>query len=135
MSRLVNHHKNCTTPEQSKQLLELGVPVRTADCFSRTDGGDIGIYQPLLPNNPESTIDKFIEYANSRYGRTYYIPCWSIGQLIKIMGICYDFVLAGGVSIQVYRTDIEKGSVLEALISDIAKNIHKMDFDKWRNGI
>ncbi len=135
MSRLVNHPKNCTTPEQSKQLLELGVPVRTADCFCRPDGGDVGIYQPLFPNNPESTIDKFIEYANNRSGRTYYIPCWSIGQLIKIMGICYDFELPSCGSVQVYRTDIEKGSVIEVLISDMAQNIHKMDFNKWRNGL
>lgn len=76
-------HEGYTTPEQSKRLQELGLPVYTADCFCRPDGKELGIYQPVVPCHPDSRIDKFIDYANRRYGRTYYIPVWSVGQLIK----------------------------------------------------
>lgn len=77
--------ENYTNPEQSKRLQELGLPVKSADCFSRPDGKEIGIYQPIAPCNPNSRIDNFIAYANKRYGRTYFIPVWSVGQLIKLI--------------------------------------------------
>ena len=87
MKKLQN---NYTTPEQSKRLLELGLPVSSADCFSRPNGEEIGIYQPVAPCNPDCKIDKFIAYANKRYGRTYYIPVWSVGRLIEIYEYCTD---------------------------------------------
>lgn len=83
--------KGFTTPEQSKRLLELGLPVRSADCLSRPDGTEIGIYQPRTP----CRIDEFIDYANKRYGRTYYIPVWSVGRLMEIYLICKTNIAMG----------------------------------------
>ena len=73
---------NYTNPEQSKRLQELGLPVYTADCFSRPNGREIGVYQPL---SPDSRIDSFIDYANKRTGNVYYIPVWSASQLQRLI--------------------------------------------------
>ena len=58
---------NFTTPEQSKRLLELGVPEWTADCYY-TEFGKIEIKNTALD--------------------TLYPSCWSVGRLIEIYHIC-----------------------------------------------
>lgn len=122
MKRLQN---NFTNPEQSKRLQELGLPVKSADCLSRPDGKEIGIYQPVTP----CRIDEFIAYANKRYGRTYYIPVWSVGRLIEITTICRERFEG-----QRYHSyTFEKGvSPLEKAISKIiiAVEEKQIDFSK-----
>jgi hypothetical protein len=58
---------NYTTQEQSKRLLELGVPAWTADCYY-TEFGKIEIKNTALD--------------------TLYPSCWSVGRLIEVMKIC-----------------------------------------------
>ena len=58
---------NFTTPEQSKRLLELGVPAWTADCYYK-ESGKIKIKNTALD--------------------TLYPSCWSVGRLIEIYHIC-----------------------------------------------
>lgn len=66
---------NFTTPEQSKRLLELGVPAWTADEYLDENGLrysldgvlDVGLYFQSFPNDT---------------------PCWSVGRLIEIYHIC-----------------------------------------------
>ena len=58
---------NYTTQEQSKRLLELGVPAWTAD-FYYTEFGKIEIKNTALD--------------------TLYPSCWSVGRLIEIYHIC-----------------------------------------------
>lgn len=63
---------NFTTPEQSKRLLELGVPADSADCFYEAIGFGGGYRQvPIICNsfNKGNRID---------------LPCWSVGRLIEI---------------------------------------------------
>lgn len=72
MSKLQN---NFTTPEQSKRLLELGVPAWTADCFI-TLRGAIKARQSMCLSK-----DFFLGEPN-------YAPCWSVGRLIEIYEIC-----------------------------------------------
>lgn len=64
MKKLQN---NFTTPEQSKRLLELGVPEWTAE-FYYTESGKIEIKNTALD--------------------ILYTPCWSLGRLIEIYLIC-----------------------------------------------
>ena len=66
MSKLQN---NFTTQEQSKRLLELGVPAWTADCYYQESGK--------------------IEIKNTSLD-ILYPSCWSVGQLMKIFAICFD---------------------------------------------
>ena len=65
--------KNFTTPEQSKRLLELGVPEWTADCFYKLD---------LYSFKTEMCFTKEDSLLH------HYTPCWSVGRLIEIMKIC-----------------------------------------------
>ena len=60
---------NFTTPEQSKRLLELGVPADSADCYYKESGK--------------------IEIKNTALD-TLYPPCWSVGELMRIYAICFD---------------------------------------------
>lgn len=71
---------NFTTPEQSKRLLELGVPADSADMhmsysshdsYSAPQWNDVRVtaYQSYFP-----TLD--------------IIPCWSVGRLMEIYDTC-----------------------------------------------
>lgn len=66
---------NYTTPEQSKRLLELGVPDWTADCVTSRYGGSTFFVQEC------QLLRRCIDSNN-------YIPCWSVGRLIEIYFIC-----------------------------------------------
>ena len=71
--------RNFTTPEQSKRLLELGVPADSADCYytwkldhtAKINVLDNEIYSELLDHISQITV-----------------PCWSVGRLIEIHRIC-----------------------------------------------
>ena len=68
---------NFTTPEQSRRLLELGVPAGSADCVFRrilSDGGYVEYW--------DRDIFDFIGDINDDY-----LPCWSVGRLIEIYEI------------------------------------------------
>ena len=64
---------NFTTPEQSKRLLELGLPSWTADCFYKLDLYSFKI--EICFTKEDSLICE-------------YIPRWSVGRLIEIFEIC-----------------------------------------------
>ena len=71
---------NYTTPEQSKWLLELGVPADSADMkyyelHSITDKDVPYFLPPRLPYSKSSM-------------KGYHLPCWSVGRLIEIYHIC-----------------------------------------------
>lgn len=68
---------NFTTPEQTKRLLELGVPANSADI--------------VYYNTPDSLYDPYIITEQSQLQKIKEgigIPCWSIGRLIEILKIC-----------------------------------------------
>jgi hypothetical protein len=75
--------RNFTTPEQSKRLLELGVPADSADCYYLREHDD-KVY--LFQNQKES--DNCISKIRLRIGLGHAMPCWSVGRLIEIMKIC-----------------------------------------------
>ena len=113
-----------TTPEQSKRLQELGLPVKSADCLSRPDGKEIGIYQPVTP----CRIDEFIAYANKRYGRTYYIPVWSVGRLMEIVNMCCtDDNVKDEIAIEVMFSNKNSAQLIIEMVSEYA---YVMDFSK-----
>lgn len=70
---------NFTTPEQSKRLLELGVPADSADCFW-FDEKEIFFLQDKLYSDEakDGELVRAIDYT----------PCWSVGRLIEIYHIC-----------------------------------------------
>lgn len=127
MKKLQN---NFTTPEQSKRLLELGVPADSADCVLENLNTAENNFQSedftrWIIEKRHIKEDIFCER-----NKGIFLPCWSVGQLIEVMGLCYDFDLPSQGAIRIYRTDIEKGSVINVLISDIERFISKLDFSK-----
>lgn len=72
---------NFTTTEQSKRLLELGVPADSADCFW-FDERDL----MFLKDELYSDEAKDGEWVRA----TDYLPCWSVGRLIEIYLLCAE---------------------------------------------
>lgn len=106
---MVKLQNNFTTPEQSKRLLELGVPADSADMYYKqyseavvwvgefTDvpqGKTFYIHEPILRHiNPEGTYtckdgERIDLSGKVDELRKTDIPCWSVGRLIEIIGIC-----------------------------------------------
>lgn len=75
-----------TTQEQSKRLLELGIPEDSADCYLlRTHTkGDTFIVE-VLHDELYSKKDKFTNMLE-------YLPCWSVGRLMEIYDICVNLM-------------------------------------------
>ena len=99
-----------TTIEQSKRLLELGVPKNSANHYYGKDG-------------KLHYIDGTIPY--SLLWETGCTPCWSVGRLIEIYDICryydgdYDEVYGKETYIETFISAIE-----EAILDDM------LDFSK-----
>ena len=76
-----------TTPEQSKRLLELGVPADSADCamFPYDETFEQYELRAVPFNKVFSTYEIYNEDGTIYPGKT---PCWSVGRLIDISRIC-----------------------------------------------
>lgn len=68
---------NFTTPEQSKRLMEIGVPADSADCYF-----DEFLRVFLLGGNYTHISTLYNSYHRD------VIPCWSVGRLIEICLKC-----------------------------------------------
>lgn len=103
---------NYTTPEQSKRLLELGVPADSADCRYELANHDGGICQVFC-------VLGGVIHSND-------IPCWSVGRLIEICKICSNVPIdwTGGLN--------EEREILEVVDSTLYALClgNHMDFSK-----
>ena len=72
--------QNYTTPEQSERLLTYGVPANSADAYYDRDEVEIDemAHPYLLPSNR----------TFASYDQRFYIPCWSLAQLLYIYETC-----------------------------------------------
>ena len=106
---------NFTTPEQSKRLLELGLPADSADCYYMiyADGEVINPDEPDIINFKDNFIDTNCE-----------LPCWSVGRLIEIYTITRD---ADFIEFDVYANN---PCVMKEILERIESNIDKLDFSK-----
>lgn len=71
---------NFTTVEQSKRLLEIGLPADSTDCYLTRFGTDEDFEVKVLNNV------KYSEIAISN--QKYCLPCWSVGRLMEIIDMC-----------------------------------------------
>lgn len=115
--------KHVTTPEQSKQLMELEIPANSADCIYTRYSRD------------EDFKCKFIEQVVSCQlfeNTDFYIPCWSASKLMEIIDECTHF---SAPAMLLSKQDDAGGHVdyVEALIESI-KELRSMktpfDFSK-----
>ena len=72
---------NFTTPEQSKRLLELGVPADSADCFFYLYTNDSDNPHILYKKLSETQADYDSPFSSIK---AVLYPCWSVGRLIEI---------------------------------------------------
>ena len=114
---------NFTTPEQSKRLLELGVPADSADCFFASfEQEELGqphmLYGLLYSKRVPSGYEKK------------YLPCWSVGRLIEIITICCNHY-SGNNDIIFNQAAVNYG-MIECLIAYLAieKKDVNVDFSK-----
>lgn len=68
---------NFTTPEQSKRLLELGLPA---------DSADLGIIEDIMHGGIEVLQIPYSQWCKGYENIS--TPCWSVGRLIEILCIC-----------------------------------------------
>lgn len=93
MSKLQN---NYTTKEQSKQLLELGVPADSADCVAHIVDNSIDLYEDFFLKgdvrisviNERHTYTKATTLNDGDRWLDEPYPCWSVGRLIEILKEC-----------------------------------------------
>lgn len=116
MKKLQN---NFTTPEQSKRLLELGVPANSADCYmlnnQMTHGWDMNDY--------ELYVDDYSRYDPFYYGDDSILPCWSVGRLMEI------YKIVGEEAGQCISCSTNQSQV-ESLVQLYEENIELLDFSK-----
>lgn len=114
MNNLQNHF---TTIEQSKRLLELGVPVWTANCYFRID---------LYSSKIEMCFTKEDSLIYD------YIPCWSVGRLIEIHLKCCTTLNQNDAHIVISRFGIETGGLLQNMYDMVGECalLGKYDFSK-----
>ena len=70
--------QNFTTPEQSKRLLAIGLPVDSADCYLALHDE---FYACWFRQNDFELNSEFFQSPR-------YLPCWSVGRLIEIYCRC-----------------------------------------------
>lgn len=68
-----------TTKAQSKELLKLGVPINSADCYYGFEGNNI-----YIRKNKQQLSEKIWKPIRLSEQTYVYIPCWSVGKLIEI---------------------------------------------------
>ena len=94
---------NFTTPEQSKRLLELGVPIDTADMFRIREDT-----LPIVKVGFESNVE---------------LPCWSVGRLMEIY-----YISRGAYSIEYYYHN--NTNMIDYMIRRFEIQKGKLDFSK-----
>lgn len=107
---------NFTTPEQSKRLLELGVPADSADCYIN-----------LRNNYPYGILFENESYSDYKFAGdmndSNVLPCWSVGRLMEI------YVIVRGLDIS--YLPIERGEdMVKYLIRLYEEKAKDMDFSK-----
>ena len=132
MSKLKQLQNNFTTPEQSYRLLELGVPIDTADCVyakSIYPNEYIILLGDMRVIPSEKTWNFTIYRKIHKTEKTDFVPCWSVGRLIEIAWIChnsYGFFMTMCTSIS--RIFKAEQSIIEIMIDCLFDNT--IDFSK-----
>ena len=131
---------NFTSPEQSRRLLELGLPADSADCV-------IATYQDVIKHGilcyHYSSYGEFVEKVGNIaalaaiHPNEKYIPCWSVGRLIEIELMCRE-KRAGQIARLYFTAEdnpidadtIGQSNITESLIRYMESALYNYDFSK-----
>ena len=106
MKKLQN---NFTTPEQSKRLLEMGVPAWTADCYF--DSWE-QIQWRILNDLDENFFEKYS-----------YIPSWSVGRLVEL------YMKTKGLDFMYFRI-MSDDNMIDSIVRMFVESQNEIDFSK-----
>lgn len=128
MKKLQN---NFTTPEQSKRLLELGVPADSADCIAHIVDNSIDLHEDFFLKgdarisviNQRHTYTKVTTLEDNEVWLDEPYPCWSVGRLIEI----YEIV---GENAGQCVSTTKSTSRIESLVQLYEENATLLDFSK-----
>lgn len=105
-------NKICTSQEQSKKLIELGIDVNTADMF----------WDTLSAKNPVAQVDN--HHLVDEYDDEHRVPAWSLSALMNLLPS--EFTEVGEYSETTYKIDIRK----YALTDDV--DIYQIAYGNYR---
>lgn len=112
---------NFTTIEQSKLLLELGVPADSADFYYSEFTREAHIVGPLVIN-----YSTFTEEQNF-FPLDKMIPCWSAGRLIEIYLKCAaNDTICDNMYVSLF--DVQADNLVGQMIYEISHSV--LDFSK-----
>ena len=115
---------NYTTPEQSKILLELGLPADSADMLwdGTIDANEGWIFEdfPIYSDKPFS----YYQLLYRQEDTVHILPCWSVGRLIEINNMCYTSLVE-----QEYYIKM-KDCNIDYMVNLFKLAINIMDFSK-----
>lgn len=108
-----------TTPEQSKKLLDLGLPVNSANFYYMIINGKIVNQIEVIHNS-----DAF--FRGCYYLKDYF-PCWSAGRLMEILAICCENPM-----FFIYRTIVLESGMIDYCMRTFANSVklNIIDFSK-----
>ena len=118
---------NFTTPEQSKRLLELGVPADSADCYYYdwdSDGKSPHVFD---------WYDRQIIDFGKRVSSTAKFPCWSVGRLMEIIDICEIDAKDEEYPTTKMIKDETNMDYIYYLFGTVRMMSHRLDFSKLEN--
>lgn len=107
--------KDYTTPEQSKRLLELGIPIESANI--------------VYYHTPDSLHDPYLitekrHIENLKAGKG--LPCWSVGRLIEIYLICNEVIdNVTELHHSAIKIDVREFNIVEYIICKLTNKIRK----------
>ena len=127
-------NKICTSIDQSKKLIELGIDIDTADMHYMYRHWEID------ENTVGSQSDAYIGFNSDVYygadnGKTYhYIPAWSLSVLLKLLPS--EFEETGSFGTSKYKIDIRKYKFTDEMdVYQIAYGNYLIDNSGWKDMI
>ena len=115
-----------TNPEQVKRLLAIGVPEDSADMYMFEEGDN---HRPFTIY-PMSCYSE-VAASNALYGNKT-LPCWSVGQLLKVFNYCVGTAVDRMMIIQnmqlYYILDFAEAYTMTF---EILNNHHQIDFSRF----
>lgn len=112
--------RNFTTPKQSKQLLDLGVPEWTADCYYTQESIEGSMYWFKILLKRECQPDPSL-HARVNIHTT--LPCWSVGRLIEL------YMKAKGLDFMYFRI-MSDADMIDSIVRMFVENQNEIDFSK-----
>ena len=117
--KLKSLKNNYTTVEQSNRLVELGLPVDSADLMQITDADG---NEFIMMANDSTQISELVESNPDEV-----IPIWSVGRLIEIYAIAMDSDFIE------FDTYANSPCVLTELLEKFENSIDLLDFTRLYN--